>query len=396
MTAILFFFALAVLAYAYLGFPILLLARSRLVRRPHRSGDHEPTVSLIICAHNEVSSIGEKLENIRQLDYPSDRLEVIVASDGSTDGTDDLVRSRSDSGVRLLSLPRLGKIPTLNAAVAEARGEILVFSDANSMYERSAVRALVRPFVDSRVGGVAGDQRYAKAASVVDEGEGERAYWNIDRKLKQWQSVSGSVTSSTGAIHAVRRSLFRVVPSGVTDDFWISTNVVAQGTRLVFAGDAIAIEPAASSSGLEFDRKVRVMTRGLRGVWLMRELLDPFRHGFYSVQLLSHKVLRRLVFVPLAVLAVTAPLLWADGMIFRLATLGQSALYGAAALGGLIPSRGRVSRIASIPFFFCMVNAAAAVATANLLRGKTIESWEPRREAAASRAADGVSGEQRA
>jgi cellulose synthase/poly-beta-1,6-N-acetylglucosamine synthase-like glycosyltransferase len=396
MTAILFFFALAVLAYAYLGFPILLLARSRLVRRPHRSGDHEPTVSLIICAHNEVSSIGEKLENIRQLDYPSDRLEVIVASDGSTDGTDDLVRSRSDSGVRLLSLPRLGKIPTLNAAVAEARGEILVFSDANSMYERSAVRALVRPFVDSRVGGVAGDQRYAKAASVVDEGEGERAYWNIDRKLKQWQSVSGSVTSSTGAIHAVRRSLFRVVPSGVTDDFWISTNVVAQGTRLVFAGDAIAIEPAASSSGLEFDRKVRVMTRGLRGVWLMRELLDPFRHGFYSVQLLSHKVLRRLVFVPLAVLAVTAPLLWADGMIFRLATLGQSALYGAAALGGLIPSRGRVSRIASIPFFFCMVNAAAAVATVNLLRGKTIESWEPRREAAASRAADGVSGEQRA
>jgi cellulose synthase/poly-beta-1,6-N-acetylglucosamine synthase-like glycosyltransferase len=321
---------------------------------------------------------------------------VIVASDGSSDGTDDVVRSRGGPGVRLLSLPRLGKIPTLNAAVAEASGEILVFSDANSMYERGAIRALVRPFADSRVGGVAGDQRYAKATSNADEGEGERAYWNIDRMLKQWQSLSGSVTSSTGAIHAIRSSLFRVVPSGVTDDFWISTNVVAQGTRLVFAEDAIAIEPAASSSGLEFSRKVRVMTRGLRGVWLMRELLDPFRHGFYSIQLLSHKVLRRLVFVPLAVLVVTAPLLWADGVTYRLATLGQIALYGAAAVGGVIPSRGRFSRIASIPFFFCMVNAAAAVATWNLLRGKTIESWEPRREAAPTGASDGVSGEQRA
>jgi cellulose synthase/poly-beta-1,6-N-acetylglucosamine synthase-like glycosyltransferase len=143
MTAFLFFFALALLAYAYLGFPILLLARSRLVKRPHRCGDHEPTVSLIICAHNEVTSIGEKLENIRRLDYPSDRLEVIVASDGSSDGTDGVVRGAA--GVRLLSLPRLGKIPTLNAAVAEASGEILVFSDANSMYERGAIRALVRP-----------------------------------------------------------------------------------------------------------------------------------------------------------------------------------------------------------------------------------------------------------
>jgi hypothetical protein len=186
------------------------------------------------------------------------------------------------------------------------------------------------------------------------------------------------------------------VPSGVTDDFWISTNVVAQGTRLVFAADAIAIEPTATSSGLEFRRKVRVMTRGLRGVWLMRELLDPFRHGFYSVQLLSHKVLRRLVFVPLSILAVAAPLLWADGPIYRLATLGQAALYAAAAVGGLVPSRGRFSRIVSIPFFFCMVNAAAAVATLNLLRGKTIESWEPRREAVPARAGDGVSGEQRA
>ena len=397
MTALLFFWgALALLAYAYAGFPLLLLVRSRLVRRPQHPADHEPTVSLIICAHNEVSSIAEKLDNIRRLDYPSDRLEVIVASDGSTDGTDEVVRSRADSGVRLLSLPRLGKIPTLNAAVAEASGEILVFSDANSMYERGAIRALVRPLADPRVGGVAGDQRYSKAASAADEGEGERAYWNIDRMLKQWQSRAGSVTSSTGAIHAIRASLFRVVPSGVTDDFWISCNVVAQRARLVFAEDAIAIEPAASSSGLEFDRKVRVMTRGLRGVWLMRELLNPFRHGFYSIQLLSHKILRRLVFLPLVVLAVTAPLLWADGMVYRLATLGQAALYGTAAMGALIPGRGRFSRIASIPFFFCMVNAAAAVATLNLLRGKTIESWEPRREAVSSGTGDSVSGEQRA
>lgn len=381
MSGLVFFGSLATIAYAYLGFPLLLWLRSRLASHPYRVADHEPTVSLIVCAHNEAAAIGAKLENLCALDYPSDRLELIVASDGSSDGTEDRVRAYADR-VRLLALPRRGKIPTLNAAVAEAQGEILVFSDANSMYARDALRALVRPFAAPEVGGVAGDQRYSGSSRDDEGARGERTYWDLDRRLKQWQSRSGSVTSSTGAIHAVRRGLFAPVPPGVTDDFWISTNVVARGRRLVFADDAVAWEPASSSGDLEFQRKVRIMTRGLHGVWLMRRLLNPLRHGFYAIQLLSHKLLRRLVFLPLAGLLVTSFLLWDAGPLFRLAALSQAAFYGLAALSAALPRGrgGRLVRLLALPGYFCLVNAAAVLASWNVLRGKRIDRWEPRRE----------------
>jgi hypothetical protein len=173
----------------------------------------------------------------------------------------------------------------------------------------------------------------------------------------------------------------------VTDDFWISTNVVAQGRRLVFAEDAVAWEPATPSSGHEFRRKVRVITRGLRGVWLMRELLDPFRHGFYSLQLLSHKVLRRLAVLPLAALLLATPWLWNAGPFYRAAALAQTAFYAAALLGACLPPGlalrpewlRRAAKLLALPAFFCMVNAAAGLAALNVLRGRRIDAWEPQR-----------------
>ncbi len=376
----LFWSGAALVVYTYLLFPLVHLVRGRLALRPHAVGSATPQVSLIICAHNEASGIGAKLENVCRLDYPVERLEVIVASDGSSDGTDERVGAWSER-VRLLRLPRRGKIPTLNAAVADARGEILVFSDANSLYAVDALRALVGPFADPEVGGVAGDQRYSSASAASEAGEGERAYWNLDRRLKQWQSAAGSVTSATGAIHAVRRELYRPVPSGVTDDFWISTNVVAQSRRLVFAGEAVAFEPPAASCEREFRRKVRVMTRGLRGVWLMRRLLNPLEYGFYSVQLFSHKVARRLLFLPLVALLVASPVLWGEGLLYQLAALGQGGVYGLAAAGALARRRAG-PRVLALPFYFCMVNIACLLATWNVLRGRRIDSWEPDRELA--------------
>ena len=385
MSQVLFLAAAGLVLYVYVLFPLLLWVRSRLFPRPYPAAERFPTLSLVVCAHNEVDSIGAKLENLRQLDYPPERLELIVASDGSSDGTNALVEEHADR-VRLLDLPRRGKIPTLNAAVAQARGEILVFSDANSMYARDALRALTRPFASPRVGGVAGDQVYTRGGADAGAAQGERSYWSLDRRLKQWQSRSGSVTSATGAIYAIRRELFEPVPSGVTDDFWVSTNVVATGRRLVFAADAVAFEPPSTSADLEFHRKVRIMTRGLRGVWLRRRLLDPFRHGFYALQLLSHKLLRRLVFLPLAALLVTSPLLWNAGLLYQLATLGQGAFYGLALASALSPRRpgGRLGKILALPSYFCMVNAAAALATWNVLRGRRIDRWEPRRADAPS------------
>lgn len=375
-----FWGAVALAAWTYALFPAALWLRAKLWPRPYAAGEWTPRVSLLICAYNEAGSIGRRLENALALDYPRERLEVIVASDGSTDATVEIVAGFTSRGVRLLRLPRQGKIPALNAAVAAASGEVLCFSDANSIWVPGAIRALLRPLADPAVGGVAGDQRYLKGSGSAD---GERAYWDLDRRLKRWQSAAGSVTSSTGAIHAVRRELFRQIPAGVTDDFWISAQVVASGRRLVFAPDAIAWEAAAPSSSGEFQRKVRVITRGLRGVRLMRELLDPVRHGFYSLQLFSHKVLRRLALLPLAAILVATPWLWDDGPLYRAAALAQALFYAAAALGPLLAARGgRLARLAALPAFFCMANAAAGLAAWNALRGQRIDSWEPQRAGA--------------
>ena len=272
----------ATIVATYAVFPVGLLVRGALMRRPVRSAAIEPSVSIIIAARNEAADIGRRLENLAALDYPRDRLEVVIASDGSEDATAAIVARWAERGVRLLDLPRVGKADALNAAVAASTGEILVFSDANSMFAPDAVRALVRRFADPEVGGVAGDQRYEAAATGDALAEGERGYWDLDRLLKIAESRAGNVVSATGAIYAIRRSLFRPVATGVTDDFYTSVQVVAQGRRLVFARDAVAFEPPAKSGGDEFGRKVRIMTRGLRGTILMRELLDPRRHGFYA------------------------------------------------------------------------------------------------------------------
>lgn len=381
MRRILFWLGAGTLAYTYVLFPLLLLVRAAVRPRPHRVGEVTPAVTMVIAAHNEAASIGAKIENLLSLDYPEDRLEVVVASDGSDDGTADIVKGYAERGVRLLSLGRVGKAEALNAAVAAAGGEILVFSDANSIYAPDALRALVRPFADSAVGGVAGDQRYLAGDGADGIAAGEQRYWDLDRALKQAESLAGNTISATGAIYAVRRSLFSPVAPAVTDDFYVSTGVIAQGYRLVFAADAAAYEPVATTGDLEWQRKVRVMTRGLRGVLLRRELLDPTRHGFYSIQLLTHKLLRRTMVFPLALTAVTAPLLWRRGPVYRAATVAQASLYALGA-AGLLLAGTRVGRhkAFALPAYFCFVNLASLQAVRNVVRGRRIERWSPRRD----------------
>ncbi len=378
---IVFWSAVGTVGTTYLLFPLLVLARARLRPRPHRSADITPGVTLIVAAHNEAADIGAKLANVLALDYPPDRLQVVVASDGSDDGTDEIVRRFASSRVQLLSLPREGKAAAINAAAAVASGEILVFSDANSIYAPDALQALVRPFADEGVGGVAGDQRYVADAVSGAAASGEQRYWDFDRLMKSAESRADNVISATGAIYAVRASLFDRVPEGVTDDFYTSTGVIAQGFRLVFAPDAVAYEPVARSANLEFGRKVRVMTRGLRAVLLRRALLDPRAHGLYSLQLFAHKVLRRLMVFPLVAIAVTSPLLWRRGAVYRIATLLQGGVYGLGALGILLSARPTGRRKAlMLPAFFCFVNAAALRATWNVVSGRRIDRWEPQRE----------------
>lgn len=376
---------LAMIAVPFVVYPLLLWLAALLSRNPVQSGPITPSVDLVICAHNESASIAAKIRNAIALDYPHDRLRVWVASDGSSDETVRVAQEAAagDDRIRVLDLPRSGKAGALICAVESGSGEVLAFSDANSMWRHDALRSLVAPLADESVGGVAGDQRYHSSETDV-ESTGERGYWSFDRQLKDWQAAAGSTVSATGAIYCVRRSLFQPPPADATDDFMISTGVVDAGKRLAFAADACAEEPPAASPGLEYQRKVRVISRGLRSVLYRRSLLNPARTGVYALQLLVHKVWRRLVWIPLLLLLLMSP--WA------IASGGLAAIVGAAVLtsvglgvAGMLVSSLRRFRIFSVSAYILVVNIACMVALLNLLRGKRISSWKLPREAEGSR-----------
>jgi glycosyltransferase involved in cell wall biosynthesis len=379
----LFWGAVGTVAYAYVGFPLLCAARAALAPRPvRRDAAHTPSVSLIIAAHNEAGVIAAKLANSRALEYPAELLEIVVASDGSDDGTAALAAACGGPNLVVLELPRQGKNRTLNSAVAAARNELLVFSDADSALEPQALRRLAAAFADPAVGGVAGDYRYRRGSSVG----GETAYWSLDRALKGWQSRAGSITSATGQLYAIRRALFQPVPDGVTDDFFISVQVPLAGRRLLFEPAAVATGPQAATARAEFRRKVRVASAGLRGVWMARRGLDPRSHGAFALQLLSHKLLRRLAAIPLLLLSLVAPLLWRRGPIYRLAAAGLWAIHGLGLLGYLLrDSRLGKRKLLSLPFFFELVNGAVLVALAELARGARHDTWVPERHPGAAR-----------
>lgn len=387
--ALVFWASLATLGATYAGGPAVLALRAARRPRPHRPAPIEPTVSIVIAAHDEEASIGTKLDHLHALDWPADRLEIVVVSDGSTDATEAIVAGHADRGVRLIARPWEGKAAALDAGVAATSGDIVVFTDANSLLAPDALRCLTRHFADPEVGCVAGNQRYLAdsattdgSAATGDASGGERSYWALDRLLKTLESRAGDAISATGALYAIRRELIQPVRVGVTDDFWISTGAVVAGQRIVFDPEAVAWEPPAASSSAEYARKVRVMTRGLRGVVARRELLDPRRHGGYALQLWWHKVLRRLMVFPLIGLALSAPLAWRRGPTYRAATIGQAGFYALAAVGTLRPGRGgRLAPLFSLPAYFCLVNAAALRAVINLVTGRRIDRWQVARPA---------------
>lgn len=373
-----FWASVGFVGYAYAGFPLLLAARAACAPRPVRRSPITPRVSLIIAAHNEAEVIATKLTNLAALDYPQGLLEVIVASDGSNDGTVEIASSHPSAPL-VLALPRQGKNATLNAAVTAASGEVLVFSDADAMLEPGALRALVEPLADDEVGGVAGDFRYRRAS----DGRGERGYWNVDRLTKRLQTRAGSVTSATGQLHAIRRELWQPIPSGVADDSFTSVTVAEAHRRLVFEPLAVAVGDVEVAVEAELRRKSRYIARGLRSLWLHRRALNPMTHGWYAVQLASHKLVRRLAAVPIVVLAVVTPALWRSGRTYRAAAVLQAAIHATAGAGWLMKDRnGRLRpfwRIAAVATYFDLVNLAVLRALLELASGRRRDVWTPGR-----------------
>lgn len=381
-----FWAAASVIAYTYIGFPLLLFAVAAVRPRPHLRGNVTPWVTVIVAAHDEAQDIGDKLVNLTRCDYPSDRFRIVVASDGSSDATEAIVaaHAESDHRIRLLALPRIGKAAALNEAIEIAEGEVLVFSDANSLFDRGALRALVAAFADPHVGAVAGDQRYVRTGSTGPTADAEERFWDLDRQLKIAGSRAGHATSATGAIYAIRREFVDHVPEGVTDDFFISTGAIVRGTRLVFAADAITREPVAGSAAAEFGRKTRIVARGLRSVRARAELLSVRRHGMYAIQLFSHKILRRILALPLLIclIASLGGAMQGDRLL-AIAAAAQLCGYLAAGLGGLtLLAHRRPMRLLRLPWYFVMVNVAALIGALRAIRGTAPVRWEPHRQPA--------------
>lgn len=374
----LFWSSVATLVYTLALFPALVLARGRLRPAPIAAADITPPLTLIIAAHNEAVDLPPKLLNVLAVDYPSDRLEIIVASDGSTDRTVASASEIAPDRIRVLDLPRSGKAGALNAALQHATGEIVAFTDANSMLSEGSLRALVRPFADPDVGGVAGNQVYTQSDDGVVAGE--LAHWDFDRLLKSAASRAGSVVSATGALYAMRRELVDTVIDGVTDDFYVSTGALVAGRRLVFAPEAIAREPVSSSATEEWGRKRRVMTRGFRSLSARRELLDPTRHGWNAIQLITYKLLRRLLAIPVIVIGVTSVALRRRHPIYAVVAALQVGFWSAAGLGYV--SRGSRlggKRFLSLPMFVAMGLVASVRAAWDVVTGREIRQWTPAR-----------------
>lgn len=379
MIEIAFWFLAALVLYVYVGYPLALYAVSRLVRAiTSELPDNLPAVTLLISAFNEKDCIAEKLENCLDLDYPRELLEIVVISDRSSDGTDEIVEGFETRGIKLLRMQeRGGKTMGLNAAVARSASDMVVFSDANAMYRRDAIRALIAPFTDPAVGAVVGESTYAEVDS--DAGESESLYWRYEIAIKTLESRVSSVVGGDGAIYAVRRSLYKPMGADVLSDFVNPLQVVEQGYRCVYEPNAVSVEEVAGSFDKEFSRKVRIVNRAWRATMSMKRLLNPFRFRLFSWQLLSHKLLRWLVPAFLLLLLALNVLLLNEGVIYRVVLAGQSIFYVLATVGMVLRKNMDLNLVLYVPYYFCLVNVACARGIVEAYLGKTYTTWSTAR-----------------
>src|SRR5215475_6354574 len=377
---VVFVASMAMIAFTYAGYPALMFAISLILKRPVRREDITPQVSVIIAAYNEERDIEAKLKNTLALDYPRDRMEIIVASDCSTDQTDDIVRGFAAQGVILRRQPdRTGKTIAQNRAVKSSSGAILVFSDATTMLEPDAIRKIVRNFADPEVGCVSGQLIYANSTSSSVAG-GCRSYWSYEKFLKSCESGVGSLIGVSGCLYAVRRICHARLAGDMIDDFAIATEIHLQGLRAIYEPEAIAVEDANRRARDEFRMRVRVIKQTLSALRRYRHALNPFRHKMFAFQMIAHKASRYAVpFLLIAALIVSG---WAGGCIDWLwfAFLGQMALYGAAIAGFVRERRKLKLGPLAFPYYFALANAASLVAFWKALRGETYVVWEPIRE----------------
>ncbi len=371
LALLIFWIAVLVPFYAYIGYPLVLLLLRLVIRHDVRKAPIQPSISLLIPAYNEDDVIARKIENSLALDYPANLLEIVVASDGSKDRTAETAQKLADgSRVRVLAFTEnRGKIATLNASVPQLRGEIVVFSDAPAMLFPNSVRLLIENFADPAVGAVSGLYKIVKA-DEVDVGKSEDLYWKYETFLKIQESQIASTLGGHGHLHAIRKDLYPYPPPGtINDDYIIPVSVLAKGYRAVYEPAAVVYEEAHEMTG--FGRRIRIMAGNIQQMREIKGLLHPLR-PLALFFFLSHKVSR--LVVPFAMLVALIANLFLLGSSFYFAVFcAQLVFYLLAALGAVWPLR---PKILMLPFYFSMINAATFFGFYHALTQRRGMAWK--------------------
>jgi cellulose synthase/poly-beta-1,6-N-acetylglucosamine synthase-like glycosyltransferase len=376
----LFWISMTLVVYVYVGYPVMLGILARLApRRNFLDENFRPMVSVLISAYNEAAVLREKIENTLQLSYPRDLFEIIIVSDCSNDATDDIAKQYTDRAVRLVRQEeRLGKASGLNLAVPQAHGQIIVFSDANAMYQSDVVEKFVRHFADPVIGYVVGNARYTESSSDSQSSRSEGLYWKLETWLKRKESDFESVVGGDGAIYAIRRELYSPLLPTDINDFLNPLQIVDRGYRGVFDPAVICFEETADTFGQEFRRKVRIVSRALNAVWRASGVLNPLRNPRHWWLLISHKILRWFAPFFLLMMLITS-LALAGGRFYRCVVVIQAAFYVIAILGWVMQNRPSVPKPVFIAFYFCVVNLASLLGCVKCLTGNLSGTWMPHR-----------------
>lgn len=382
MAAWLFWGAALLLLHTYFFYPVLLLLLDRtrrLVARPwaederlSAAAEDYPFVTLVVAAYNEASCIEEKIRNSLEIDYPADRFELLIGSDGSTDGTDEIIQRFAGGRVRYWRGERAGKASVLNACIPLASGPIVVLSDANTMIDPGALKKLVRHFEDPNIGAVCGRLRLYNRTRREYE---ESAYWTYESWIKVYEGRLGAVMGANGGLYAIRRRLFTPLPpSTIVDDFVIAMRILAKGLSVVYEGEAVAYEETTEDYQKEFKRRSRIAAGNFQSLTLVPELLSP-GSGFRAFAFWSHKVLRW--FAPgLMALAFAANLFLLAQPFYRLLFAGQVLFYALALAGKEKVFKGQLGRAASVAYYFVTMNLAMAVGFWRFVRREQGATWE--------------------
>lgn len=381
----LFWICFSILFYSYLGYGIILYGIVQFKRRflssrqqPRQTTHSLPDVTVLIAAFNEEDYILEKIRNTLSLDYPGEKLQVLIVTDGSSDQTPELVKKYP--AITLLHQPqRQGKIAAVQRAMPFVSTDLVVFTDANTMLNQEALLKIVRHYQDPRVGAVAGEKRILSREKEAANSAGEGIYWRYESALKKWDSELYSVVGAAGELFSIRKSLFEHVPADtLIEDFYLTLRIAQRGYRVCYEPGAYALEGPSASIGEELKRKIRIAAGGIQAVVRLKDLLNPFRFGMLSFQYISHRVLRWTL-APLALLlllAANVALAWQGLVFYQAALLLQAAFYGSAILGRICESQQLKVKAFFVPYYFFIMNYAVYKGFFRFLKGTQSVLWE--------------------